>query len=531
MLRVSNLKISINNEKDIKDILKKRLGIVGDGKLEYKIVKKSIDARDKKDVLYVYTIDIKVNDEEKIINYKYKNFNVSLAKKEKYMYPKSGEEELQYRPVIIGFGPAGMFASLLLCRSGYKPIILERGKDISERDNDVTKLMEERILNTESNIQFGAGGAGTYSDGKLNTLVNDKEGRNKFILEELVKHGAPEEILYLQKPHVGTDRLKEVVRAIKDEIEKLGGEIRFSSRLDNIIIENGKVTEVVYNKTQNIKTNVVVLAIGHSARDTFYMLNDNNVDMQQKAFAIGVRIEHNQKMISKCQYGENYEKLPAADYKLVHHLKNGRSVYTFCMCPGGLVVPAASEDEMLATNGMSNYNRDTDNANSALLVNVIPEDFSSKHPLAGVEFQRELEKKAFVEGGKNYNAPCQLVGDFIGEKVVNDDYPINPTYKPGVTFTDLNKCLPEFVAEALKEGIKEFNKSIKGFASSNAILTGIETRSSSPVRITRDHEFESNIKGIYPAGEGAGYAGGIMSSAMDGMKIAEKIISKYNLSL
>lgn len=523
MLRISNLKISITNDKDIKEILQKR---VGTEILEYKIIKRSIDARDKSDILYVYSIDIKVNNEEKLLKRNYKNFNVGIAKDENYSYPKNGEEELQNRTVVVGFGPAGMFCSLILARCGYKPIILERGKDIVERDNDVEKLMNERILNPESNILFGIGGAGTYSDGKLNTLVNDKYGRNKFVLEELVKHGAPEEVLYSNKPHVGTDRLKEVVKNIKEEIIKLGGEIRFNSKLDNIVTENGAIVEAIYNKEEHIKTNIIILAIGHSARDTFYMLNDSKVYMEQKPFAIGVRIEHNQKMISKDQYGESYEKLPPADYKLVHHLKNGRSVFTFCMCPGGLVVPATSEPEMVVTNGMSNYKRDTNNANSAMLVNVNPEDFGSKHPLAGIEFQRELEKKAFIVGGSNYNAPCQLVGDFIGEKI-ESQYDVNPTYKPGVTFTDLNKCLPGFIADALKQAIKEFNKSIKGFASDNAVLTAVETRSSSPIKIKRDDNFEANIKGIYPVGEGAGYAGGIISAAMDGMKVAEKIVEKY----
>jgi uncharacterized FAD-dependent dehydrogenase len=489
MLRVSNFKININNEKDIKDILRKRLGLGNDEEMEFKIVKKSIDARDKNDILYVYSIDIKVNNEEKLLKEKFKNFNISLAKDENYYYPKVGDEILKHRPVIVGFGPAGMFASLLLARCGYKPIILERGKDIEERDEDVRRLRENRILNSESNIQFGIGGAGTYSDGKLNTLVNDRYGRNKFVLEEFVKHGAPEEILYLQKPHVGTDKLKAVEKNIKEEIESLGGEIRFSSKFDNIIIEDGKVTEIIYNKSQSIKTNIVVLALGHSARDTFYMLNEKKIFMEQKPFAIGARIEHSQEMINKWQYGKDYKKLPAADYKLVHHLKNGRSVFTFCMCPGGLVVPATSEENMVVTNGMSNFKRDTENANSALLVNIIPQDFSSNHPLAGIEFQRELEKRAFIEGGKNYNAPCQLVGDFLGEKAAANDYNIKPTYKPGVTFADLNKCLPDFVSNALKEGIKEFNKSIKGFAAGNAILTGVETRSSAPLRITRNEEF------------------------------------------
>lgn len=526
MLRISNFKISINNENDIEKIIRKRLNFSDDEKLDYKIIKLSIDARDKNDILYVYTIDIKASNEEKLLNTKFKNFNVSVAKEEKYCYPKCGEEELLHRPVVVGFGPAGMFSALLLARCGFKPIILERGKDINERDNDVQRFMKERVLNPESNIQFGIGGAGTYSDGKLTTLVNDKFGRNKFVLEELVKHGAPEEITYLQKPHVGTDRLKTVVKSIKEEIESLGGEIRFSSKLDNIIIENDKVTEIVYNGTNRIKTDIVVLAIGHSARDTFYMLHEKSVLMEQKPFAVGVRIEHSQELINKSQYGENYQKLPPADYKLVCHLKNGRSVYSFCMCPGGIVVPASSEDRMVVTNGMSNYKRDADNANSALLVNVTPDDFRDAHPLAGIEFQRELEKKAFIAGGSNYNAPCERVGDFIGEEIRND-YAVNPSYRPGVTYTDLNRCLPKFVTDSLKEGIIEFSKSLKGFASINAILTGVETRSSSPVRITRDDEFQSNIKGLYPAGEGAGYAGGIMSSAMDGMKAAERIISKY----
>lgn len=527
MIRISDFKVNIDKEIEFKEILRKKLDIKDE--FEYNIVKKSIDARDKNDILFVYTVDINVSNEENFFKRKYEKFNISISKDIEYVIPKSGDLPLQNRPVVVGFGPAGMFAGLILARCGFRPIIIERGKDIEERHNDVKLLIENRELNPESNIQFGIGGAGTYSDGKLNTLVKDKYGRNKFILEEMVNHGAPEEILYLQKPHVGTDRLMEVVKSIKEEIERLGGEIKFNSRLSDIVIENNYIKEIIFNNTEHINTEVLILCIGHSARDTFYMLKENNLEMEAKPFAIGVRIEHNQEMINKSQYGDSHTKLPPADYKLVHHLNNGRTVYTFCMCPGGLVVPATSEEGMVVTNGMSNYLRDTNNSNSALLVNVSPEDFGSNHPLAGIEFQREWEKKAFLLGGSNYNAPAQLVGEFIGEKAEKSEYVIGATYRPGITFTNLEKCLPNFVTESLKEGIIALDKKIRGFASSNAILTGVETRSSSPVRIVRDESFESNIKGIYPTGEGAGYAGGIMSSAMDGLKVAETIISKFCL--
>ena len=433
------------------------------------------------------------------------------------------------RPVIIGMGPAGLFAGLFLARNGYKPIVLERGDDVETRTAKINEFWNGGMLDTESNVQFGEGGAGTFSDGKLTTLINDR--RCHTVLEEFVRAGAPEEILYKNKPHIGTDLLKSVVKNIRQEIIENGGEVRFRAKVTDFVIKDGSVEAVIINDKERLNCRVVMLAIGHSARDTFKVLHDRGVKMTQKPFSIGVRIEHPQIIINKSQYGKfaNHEKLGAADYKLAAHFDNGRSAYTFCMCPGGMVIAAASEENMVVTNGMSYHARDMENANSALLVGVNPEDFESSHPLAGVEFQRKWESLAFVLGGKNYKAPAQKVGDFLKDRPSDAIGDVRPTYNLGVTMTDLRGCLPKYVTDTLKMAIIAFDRKIKGFAYADAIMTGVETRSSSPIRIVRDENFESNIKGLYPIGEGAGYAGGIMSAAIDGLRAAEEIAKSYNI--
>jgi uncharacterized FAD-dependent dehydrogenase len=411
---------------------------------------------------------------------------------------------------------------------GYKPILLERGQDVENRSKNVEQFWEKGILNENSNVQFGEGGAGTFSDGKLTTLI--KNPRCRKVLEEFVNHGAPEEILYSYKPHIGTDILKKVVKNLRLKIIELGGEFRFNCLVSDLIIENQKIKGVIVNNSEDILTEVVVLAVGHSARDTFQMLLNQGVKLKPKAFAIGVRIEHPQNLINEAQYGKfaGHENIGAADYKLVYHATNGRGAYTFCMCPGGVVVNAASEAKGIVTNGMSYFARDGVNANSALLVGVEPSDFKEEHPLAGIEFQRKWERLAFELAGKNYHAPAQLVGDFLLDRPSSGLGDVKPTLKPGITLIELKNCLPDFVVQTLREAIPFFGKKINGFAREDALLTGVETRSSSPVRIERLPDYQSiNISGLYPAGEGAGYAGGIVSAAVDGIMAAEAIASRY----
>ena len=423
-----------------------------------------------------------------------------------------------------------MFSALLLAKAGMKPIIIERGGDVDSRIKDVETFLSTGKLNTKSNIQFGEGGAGTFSDGKLNTLITNP--RIKYIFDELVKAGAPDSILWDAKPHIGTDKIRDVAKNIRKQIIKLGGEVRFDTQLTDINIENNKLTSIILNNQEEIKTNHLVLAIGYSARDTYEMLYNKKLDITQKQFSIGVRIEHKALMINKAQYDKFYNntKLGSAKYKLVSHSDTNRSVYTFCMCPGGYVMPATSQEGYLATNGMSEYAQDGENSNSALLVNIQKEDFGSDHPLAGMEFQKKWEKKTFELGGNNYNAPVQLVGDFLNNNKTRQIKSIKPTYKPGVTPTSLDNCLPKFVTTSLREALPKLDNKIKGFAHPDAVLTAIETRSSSPLRITRDKEtLQSNIAGIYPAGEGAGYAGGIISSAVDGVRVSEEILKLFQI--
>ncbi|QSX06983.1 hypothetical protein JYG23_06235 [Sedimentibacter sp. zth1] len=525
MLRIQQIKLPVDHsEKDLKAKIASTLKISEDIIKSIEIFRKSIDARKKDKILFIYTVDIELNEEIKIPK---KNTSVTVVEPFLYNVEITGETELKNKPVIVGSGPAGLFCGLLLAEKGYKPIIIERGKMVEERVKDIEKFWSVGILNERSNIQFGEGGAGTFSDGKLNTLIKDRSKRGKKVLEEFIKAGAPSEIRYLNKPHIGTDILRNILVNIRKRIIELGGTFRFEERVLDICSKDNKLTRLI---TQNdiLDANVAIFAIGHSARDTFEMLNES-VTLEQKAFAIGVRIEHPQSMIDEAQYGEmaNNPKLGSADYKFVHKCKNGRSVYTFCMCPGGMVTGAASEAEGVVTNGMSYHDRDLENANSALIVTVNPEDFDSDSPLAGIEFQRKYERLAYKIAGSNYNAPAQLFGDFANNVLSKSFGKIYPTYRPGVVFANLRECLPNYVCESLVEGINAFGNYIEGYNRKDAILTGVETRTSSPIRIIRDENFESSIKGIYPCGEGAGYAGGIMSAAIDGLKVAESIMKKY----
>lgn len=481
------------------------------------IYKKSIDARKKEDIYYNYTIDIKLKNKEK---------EKRFEQIEEYEFPKIEiKRKSQYKPVIIGSGPAGLFAGLILIENGIKPIILERGKCVEERIKDIEEFKKTRKFNTKSNIQFGEGGAGTFSDGKLNTGNNSIYSRK--VLEEFVKFGAPEEILYMSKPHIGTDNLVKIVKNIREYIISKGGEVLFNEQVTDFEIQKNEIKAVKSSK--KIETDTVILAIGHSARDTFKRLYELGVEIRPKNFAVGVRIEHLQKDINNAQYGEKTKlKLASSDYKLVYHAKNGRTCYTFCMCPGGQVIASNSEENSIVTNGMSNFARDGVNANSALLVNVTVDDFYKSTPLDGMYFQEELEKKAFELGGKDYNAPVQKVEDFLLNQKTSEFRKVKPTYLPGVTKANLNEILPDFVSETIKEAIPELDKKLHGFADNDAILTGVETRSSSPIQITREKETlnSTNVKGLYPCGEGAGYAGGIMTAAIDGIKCAIQVLEK-----
>ena len=527
-IRINNIILGIEDDKDIlKNKAAKKLNIKEEHISSLKIIKESIDARKKDNIKFNYCIDVNCENEKLIVS-RVKDNNIKLEeniKEEDFIY---GDTELKSRPVVIGLGPSGLFAALTLAKHGYRPIVFERGEDVDNRTKTVEKFWETGELNINSNVQFGEGGAGAFSDGKLTTRIKDK--RCAFVLEELVKSGAPEEITYVGKPHVGTDILKNVVRNIREDIKSLGGEVHFNSKLEKIIKEDGRLTKIVVNGRE-ISCSALILAIGHSSRDTYEMLYEEGVSMEQKAFAIGVRIEHPQEIINESQYGKfkDHKRLHAADYRLAYQSeKMNRGVYSFCMCPGGVVVGAASEEGRLVSNGMSYHARDLVNANSALVVTVGPDDFNGEHPLAGMEFQRHYESLAFNLGGGNYKAPVQLVGDFLKDKMSTEFGRVMPTYEPGYEFKELKECLPDVVVETLKEGIPVFGKRIKGYDMSDAVLTGIETRTSAPVRMPRDERLQSvNIKGLYPTGEGAGFAGGIISASVDGIKVAERIMEEY----
>ncbi len=523
--------ISAGEMSVIKKHIEKKLKIKADDIRNIEILKKSVDARKKEQLSFVYQLDIECDNEKKIVS-RYKKNDVSLKEK-KTIIRKINDNippENKGQTVIAGFGPAGIFAAYELAKSGYKPIVIERGLDIENRKKTVEKFWNTGELDTECNVSFGEGGAGTFSDGKLNTMVKDRFGYNRKVLETFVRFGAPKEILYLQKPHIGTDKLADVVKNMRLEIERLGGEVRFGVRLDSINTEKENETQKIVSvnvtdressQKQEIKCEKLILAIGHSARDTFISLHESDVEMQQKSFAIGVRVEHLQEMIGRNQYGDMYKILPTADYKLTHQTKDGRGVYSFCMCPGGYVVNASSQKGMLAVNGMSNYLRDSKNANSAMVVTVGPEDYESDDVLAGMRFQQKWEKKAYeAAGGK---IPVQLFGDFKKDRVSSEFGEVIPETKGEYAFANVRKIIPESVASSIEEGITAFEKKIKGYSRDDTLLLGIESRTSSPVKILRDESMQSNIRGIYPCGEGAGYAGGITSAAMDGIKIAMQI--------
>lgn len=533
MIKIAQLKLSIDKV-DIKDYQReqavvrnaviKMLKIQPEELLEYRIVRRSLDARKKEDIHYSYVVEAALVNEGKVLKNK-RLKGIEAVQPKKLPELVFGTEKLSSRPVVVGFGPAGMFCALELARAGYQPLVVERGEEIEKRVASVEHFWQTGELNPASNVQFGEGGAGTFSDGKLNTMVKDKFGRGRHVLENLAAFGASKEICYMNKPHIGTDQLRQVVKGIREEILRLGGEVRFSTQFTGFRAEEGHLAAIELNHTEWLDCRVLVLAIGHSARDTFSLLQKEKIPMEAKSFAIGVRIEHEQELISRAQYGEAWERLPAADYKLTHQTENGRGVYSFCMCPGGFVVNASSEPEHLVVNGMSNHDRSERNANSALIVTVTPQDYGGEGALAGVEFQRKWEKAAYQEG--KGRVPVQTFQDFEKNVPSMACKKIEPNLKGGFQPANVRACLPDYVAESIIEGVHAFDKKIKGFADKDALLSGVETRTSSPVRILRNEELQSELSGLYPCGEGAGYAGGIMSAAMDGLKVFEAIAGKY----
>ena len=527
MLRITELKLPIDHpEEDLRPALLQRLGIDSDELLDFTLFKRSYDARKKSSELcFIYTVDFAVRDEAALLHTFADDRHIGPAPDVSYKVVGHAPEGLSERPIVVGFGPCGIFAGLLLAQMGFKPIILERGTEVRQRTKDTWGLWRKNVLNPESNVQFGEGGAGTFSDGKLYSQIKDPKFHGRKVLHEFVKAGAPEEILYVSKPHIGTFRLTGVVEHMRHQIEALGGEVRFQQRVTDVLIDNGQLQGVVLGSGEHINSRHVILALGHSARDTFRMLHSRGVYMEAKPFSVGFRIEHPQSLIDRARLGKYawHPKLGAADYKLVHHAKNGRSVYSFCMCPGGTVVAATSEPHRVVTNGMSQYSRNERNANSGIVVGITPEDYPGG-PLAGIELQERLESHAYILGGSTYEAPAQLVGDFLAGKASTALGSVEPSYKPGVKLVDLADALPAYAIEAIREALPAFDKQIKGFSLHDAVLTGIETRTSSPLRMTRDATLQSlNVKGLFPAGEGAGYAGGILSAGVDGIRIAEAL--------
>ncbi|CZT55045.1 putative FAD-binding dehydrogenase [Eubacteriaceae bacterium CHKCI005] len=530
MIRISGLSLPLGkNEKFLWAKAAELLGIPVQSIRSLTIAKKSVDARKKNNVHFTYSVDIEIDNTSQEARFVGHKGPCTITIPTPYRYELSRVSgSLPHRPVVVGTGPAGLFAALILAQCGLSPLVVERGMDVETRQKDVERFRTTGLFHPGSNVQFGEGGAGTFSDGKLTTGIKDPRCRK--VLEEFVSAGAPEEILYLAKPHIGTDLLVSIVKKLRESIVRLGGEVLFDTKLTGLSLENGKLCAVQLTQEgqhKTIVTDSLILAIGHSARDTFEMLHQAGLPMEQKAFSAGVRIEHLQKCINQSQYGKfaSHPALGAADYKLSVRLPNGRGVYTFCMCPGGEVVAAASEKGGVCVNGMSRYRRDGVNANSALLVDVRPTDFPSSHPLAGVQFQRQMERAAYTLGGGNYHAPAQLVGDFLGQKASTVLGSVEPTYRPGVRLCRLDACLPEFISQSIRQALPLLDGRLKGFAAQDAVLTGVETRSSSPVRMIRDQTGQSPIRGIYPCGEGAGYAGGIMSAAVDGIRCAEYLIS------
>ena len=530
MIRLTELRLPIDHAPEaLETAIFKRLQISTNDLIRYEVFKRSYDARKYIALSFIYTLDLAVKDQDALLMRFANDPYIRPAPDTSYKFLAHFDGHIKprstLRPVVIGFGPCGIFAALTLAQMGLKPIVLERGKPVRERTQDTWGLWRKKILNPESNVQFGEGGAGTFSDGKLWSQVKDPKFHGRKVLREFVKSGAPEEILYVSKPHIGTFRLVGVVEKMRKEIIELGGEVRFGQKVTGFEIINHVLHGIYLESGEFLEANHVVLALGHSARDTFQILHEAGVYLEAKPFSVGFRIEHPQSLIDRARLGPHAGNplIGAADYKLVHHAKNGRSVYSFCMCPGGTVVAAASEPNRLVTNGMSQYSRNERNANAGIVVGITPADYPGG-PLAGIEFQRQIEANAFVLGGSNYEAPGQLVGDFLQGKTSTEFGSVIPSYKPGVHLTDLAESLPSYAIEAIREAIPVFEKKIKGFSMHDAVLTGVETRTSSPLQIKRGPNFQSiNTKGLYPAGEGAGYAGGIMSAGIDGIKVAEAI--------
>ncbi|MDD5175989.1 MAG: NAD(P)/FAD-dependent oxidoreductase [Sterolibacterium sp.] len=530
MLRLTEVRLPLDHpESAIREAILERMGITVDDLIRYTVFRRGYDARKKTAIVLTYTLDVEVQRQAALLESLRDDRRVSLTPDTRYHFVAQAAgvvgNEAKPRPVVIGFGPCGLFAGLILAQMGFRPIILERGKAVRERTKDTWGLWRRGELNPESNVQFGEGGAGTFSDGKLHSQIKDPQYRARKVLAEFVQAGAPAEILYVSKPHIGTFRLVTVVENLRASILALGGEIRCNCRVDDLLIDHGQVCGVVLNGGERIATGHVILAVGHSARDTFRMLHQRGIAIDAKPFSIGLRIEHPQSLIDHARFGKfaGHPLLGAADYQLVHHCRNGRSVYSFCMCPGGTVVAAASEPGGVVTNGMSQYSRNERNANSGIVVGITPADYPG-HLLAGIAFQRHWEERAFAAGGGNYAAPAQRVGDFLAGRPSGTQGTVLPSYTPGVNWTDLSACLPDYVIAAIREAIPAFDRQIRGFAMADAVLTGVETRTSSPLRIQRDAGLQSiNCRGLYPAGEGAGYAGGILSSAVDGIKVAEAV--------
>ena len=542
MLRITELRLPLNHpEPALRTAVLARLGLADAALRQMTIARRGYDARRKSDIVLVYSIDCEVDDEAAVLARHAGDPHIRTAPDTNYRFvaelPADYAQRQRPRPVVIGFGPCGLFAALILAQTGLRPLVLERGKAVRERTQDTWGLWRRRELNPESNVQFGEGGAGTFSDGKLWSQISDPRHLTRKVLTEFVKAGAPEEILYVSKPHIGTFRLVSMIEKMRAEIEALGGEIRFRAHVTDLRIAGGAVRGVVLEDGSEIEAERVILALGHSARDTFAMLHARGVFMEPKPFSVGFRIEHPQSIIDKARFGSNagHPLLGAADYKLVHHAKNGRSVYSFCMCPGGTVVAATSEPGRVVTNGMSQYSRNERNANAGIVVGITPEDYrqdgrsdGAVNPLDGIAFQRALESRAYALGGENYDAPGQRVADFLAGKASREFGSVEPSYKPGVRATNLaergNESLPPYAIAAIREALPAFERQIRGFAMPDAVLTGVETRTSSPLRITRGRDLQSlNVKGLYPAGEGAGYAGGIMSAGVDGIEVAEAV--------
>ncbi|WP_322082754.1 NAD(P)/FAD-dependent oxidoreductase [Burkholderia sp. BCC1972] len=530
MLRLSEIKLPLDHpESALEAAIRARLtelGVAADELLRYTVFRRAHDARKRSDIKLTYIVDLEVKDEAAALKRIAGKPHCGKTPDMAYHFVTKAPERADFlRPVVIGMGPCGLFAGLILAQMGFRPIILERGKAVRERTKDTFGLWRKSVLNPESNVQFGEGGAGTFSDGKLYSQIKDPHHYGRKVLDEFVKAGAPEDILYLSRPHIGTFRLVSMVEKMRASIHELGGEVRFETRVDDIEIDQGKVRALKLSNGETLRCDHVVLAVGHSARDTFQMLHDRGVYIEAKPFSLGFRIEHPQGLIDRSRFGKfaGHKQLGAADYKVVHHANNGRAVYSFCMCPGGTVVAATSEPGRVVTNGMSQYSRAERNANAGIVVGITPDDYPGG-PLAGIAFQRKWEERAFELGGGDYRAPGQLVGDFIAGRPSTSLGSVEPSYKPGVNPTDLSTALPDYVIEAIREALPEIDKKISGFAMHDAVLTGVETRTSSPIRIRRKDDYQSmNVDGLYPAGEGAGYAGGIYSAAIDGIEVAQAV--------